>query len=45
MRLRPANSGIDMGQQLISLLRNSDAKVTLLVPEALTYLMVFIKHT
>ena len=34
MRLRPANSGIDMDPKLIGLLRTSDAKVTLLMPEA-----------
>ena len=34
MRLRPANSGIDMDQQLYGLLRRFGAQVTLLVPEA-----------
>ena len=36
MRLRRANSGIDMDQRLIGLLRTSDAKVNILVPEAST---------
>ena len=36
MRLRRANYGIDMDQQLIGLLRTSDPNMTLLVPEAST---------
>ena len=34
MRLRRANSGIDMGPRLFGLLWTYDAKVILLVPEA-----------
>ena len=34
MRLRRADSGIDMDPKLIGLLCKSDAKVTLLLPEA-----------
>ena len=37
MRLRRANSGIDMDPKVIGLLCTSDAKVILLLPEASKY--------